>query len=160
MQQVRVLLVQLASMGDCLFVTAIARQIKEVDYKGCHLTWLIGSKYRQAIRNNPYIDAVSEIPISSLEDNVKQRNLISEHITQLGGYSKFDHIFVTDYTPENFKNWFGTTRSALFRSYPHKLKINPQPIIYLTDEEKTRVAEFCIKNNIANNLVCLFSIHT
>jgi hypothetical protein len=143
MQQVRVLLVQLASMGDCLFVTAIARQIKEIDFPRCHLTWLIGSKYTPAIENNPYVDAVIEIPLSSIDDIEKQRNLISEHILDFGGYDNFDQIFVTDYTPLNVGNWFGTTRSALFRSYPYKLKVNPQPIIYLTDEEKVRVAVFC-----------------
>lgn len=150
MQPVRILLVQLASMGDCLFVTAIARQIKEVDFPGCNLTWLIGSRYTPAIKNNPYLDGVIEIPLLSIGDNEKQRNLISEHIADAGGFNKFDQIFITDYTPVNFKNWFGTTRSALFRSYPYKLKVNPQPIIYLTAEEKTRVADFCHKNCINN----------
>jgi hypothetical protein len=148
MQEVKVLLVQLASMGDCLFVTAIARQIKEIDFPNCHLTWLIGSRYTPAIKNNPYVDAVIEIPLSSIDDNEKQRNLISEHILNFGGYDNFNQIFVTDYTPLNMGNWFGTTRSALFRSYPYKLKVNPQPIIYLTDEEKVRVAEFCDNNSI------------
>src|SRR6478736_1535089 len=108
MQQVRVLLVQLASMGDCLFVTAIARQIKEIDFPGCHLTWLIGSRYIPAIKNNPYIDAVIEIPVSTIIDNVNQRLLINEHIANAGGYNKFNKIFVTDYTEFNLKNWFGT----------------------------------------------------
>lgn len=148
MQQVKVLLVQLASMGDCLLVTAIAKQIKEIDFSGCHLTWLIGSRYTPAIENNPYLDSVIEIPISSIDDNAVQRNLISEHILNIGGYDNFDQIFITDYTPINIGNWFGTTRSSLFRSYPYKLKVNPQPIIYLTDKEKDRVAVFCQNNNI------------
>jgi hypothetical protein len=148
MQQVKVLLVQLASMGDCLLVTAIAKQIKEFDFAGCHLTWLIGSRYTPAIENNPYVDSVIEIPLSSIDDKDKQRNLISEHILNLGGYDNFHEIFVTDYTPFNIGNWFGTTRSALFRSYPHKLKVNPQPIIYLTNEEKVHVTVFCDNNSI------------
>ena len=150
MQQVRVLLVQLASMGDCIMVTAIARQIKEIDFPGCHLTWLIGSRYTPAIKNNPYVDAVIEISLSSITDIHKQKRLINDHIVNAGGYDKFDKIFVTDYTPINFGNWFGTTRSALFRCYPHKLKVNAQPIIYLTDEEKANVAAFCHKNSINN----------
>lgn len=148
MQQVKVLLVQLASMGDCLFVTAIAKQIKEIDFPGCHLTWLIGSRYTPAIENNPYVDSVIEIPLSSIDDIEKQRKLISEHILNFGGYDNFDQIFITDYTSLNMRNWFGTTRSSLFRSYPYKLKVNPQPIIYLTDEEKIRVAVFCDDNSI------------
>lgn len=150
MPQVRVLLVQLASMGDCLFVTAIARQIKEIDFPNCHLTWLIGSRYTPAIENNPYVDAVIQIPLLSIKDIAKQRDFIGQHINNAGGYNKFNEIFITDYTPNNQGNWFGTTRSALFRSYPHKLKVNPQPIIYLTDVEKANVEGFCKNNNINN----------
>src|ERR1035441_8380523 len=120
MQQVRILLVQLASFGDCLFVTTIAKQIKEVDYPYCHLTWIIGSRYSQVIRNNPYIDDVIEIPLTKAEDITNQRSLISEHIAQSGGFERFDQIFITDYIEPNFKYWFGTTRSSLFRAYPHK----------------------------------------
>ncbi len=149
MQQVRVLLVQLASLGDCLFVTTIANgKIKEIDFPGGHLTWIIGSKYTAAVENNPYVDAVIEIPISSRNDITTQRNLIKEHIANAGGYNKFDQIFVTDYTELNSKNWFGTTRSSLFRSYPHQLKVNPQPLIYLTDGEKLSVEKFCCENKI------------
>jgi hypothetical protein len=150
MPQLRVLLVQLASMGDCLFVTAIAKQIKEIDFPGCHLTWLIGSKYTPAIKNNPFVDSVLEIALSSVSDIQIQRNIIDQHITDAGGYNKYDKIFITDYTAINYSNWFGTTRSSLFRSYPYKLKVNPQPIIYLTDEEKANVERFCKNNNIDN----------
>src|SRR6185312_12562801 len=150
MQQVKVLLVQLASNGDCLFVTTIAKQIKEIDYPGCHLTWLIGSMCVQVVKNNPYIDNTIQIPFS-MGDLALERSKIGEHIENAGGYEEFDKIFITDYTKENLKNWFGTTRSSLFRSYPHALKINPQPLIYLTDEEKSNVAEFCKKNSITDN---------
>ena len=151
MQPVKVLLVQLAANGDCLFVTTIAKQIREVDYPGCHLTWLIGSRCRQVIENNPYIDEIIEIPLSTSENVQKQRDAIHEHIAKLGGYNKYDKIFITDFIEENYKNWDGTTRASLFRSYPHKLKINPQPLIFLTTAEKSRVAEFCLKNKITKN---------
>jgi ADP-heptose:LPS heptosyltransferase len=36
----KIVLVQLFSNGDCLYATAVARQIK-ADYPGCHLTWAI-----------------------------------------------------------------------------------------------------------------------
>jgi hypothetical protein len=151
MPQVKVLLVQLAANGDCLFVTAIAKQIKEIDYPGCELTWLIGSRYAQVLNNNPYIDHVITISLTSIEDIPNQRDKIDEHITTIGGYKIFDKIFITDYTVANNKNWFGTIRSSLFRSYPHQLKIIPQPLIYLTDIEKTNVAAFCKKNKITGN---------
>ena len=59
----RILLGQLAARGDCLYATAIARQIK-VDYPECHLTWAVGSASRPVLDGNPYIDAIWEIPVA------------------------------------------------------------------------------------------------
>jgi len=151
MRKVKVLLVQLASTGDCLFVTTIAKQIKELDYPGCELTWLIGSRYAHVLFNNPYIDHIIQIPLIVVEDIQNQRDNIAEHIANAGGYAAYDNIFITDFIPVNNKNWYGTSRSSLFKSYPHPLKINPQPLIYLTDKESINVAEFCRKNNITSN---------
>lgn len=148
MRQVKVLLVQLASMGDCLFVTTLAKQIKENDYPNCHLSWLITSKYLPAILNNPYVDQVIEIPLASVNDIQKQRNQIDKHIKDIDGYAKFDHIFITDYTKFNKKYWYGTTRSSLLRSYPFKLKNSPEPLVYLTNDEVKKVEFFCTENNI------------
>ena len=36
----KIILVQLYSNGDCLYATAVARQIKQ-DFPGSHLTWAI-----------------------------------------------------------------------------------------------------------------------
>ena len=57
----KILLLQLMSNGDCLYATAIARQIKE-DNPGCQLTWAIASFCKTIIDGNPYVDAVWEIP--------------------------------------------------------------------------------------------------
>ena len=69
--KLKILLVQLGSTGDCLFVTTIARQIKEVDYPGCHLTWVIGSRYKPAIINNPHVDEILEIPVNNIRSDEK-----------------------------------------------------------------------------------------
>ena len=152
MQPLRILLVQLAANGDCLFLTTIAKQIKEIDYPGSHLTWMIGSRYVHVLTNNPFIDDVIEISMPSERNEILRLiesvpKLIDEVIVD----NKFDKIFITDYTPINYKNWFGTTRSSLFRSYPHKLRIDPSPLIFITDDEKKRVKDFCQINNITNN---------
>ena len=151
MPPIKVLLVQLASNGDCLFVTAVAKQIKESEYPGCHLTWMIGSRCLQVITDNPYIDAVIEIPLTTVEDIKLQRGSIPEHIAAAQEHTTFDHIFITDCAEINYHNWFGTTRSALFRSYPNQIKGNPQPIIFLSDAEKSNVERFCAVNNLTGN---------
>ena len=56
----KILLVQLYSNGDCLYATAVARQIKQ-DFTNCYLTWAIASFCKNIIANNPYIDEVLEV---------------------------------------------------------------------------------------------------
>ena len=60
----RILLGMLGSNGDCLYATAIARQIKH-DFPGCHLTWAVASLCRNVLFNNTDIDALWEIPLAS-----------------------------------------------------------------------------------------------
>ena len=55
-----ILLGHLRSTGDCLYATAIARQIKS-DYPSCYLTWAIGKPYAQILYNNPFVDEVWEV---------------------------------------------------------------------------------------------------
>jgi len=61
MAQIKILLAQLNSNGDCLYATVIAKQIKEVDYPECHLTWAVNSYCRQSVLFNPYVDEIWEI---------------------------------------------------------------------------------------------------
>lgn len=150
MQPLRILLVQLGSNGDCLFVTTIAKQIKEVDYPGCNLTWMIGKRFKAITLCNPYIDKVIEIPIITIQDLGYFREKISSLVYEEKKRNHYDYVFVTDYTPGNFKRWFGTTRSSLFRNYPHPLKIDPKPIVYLNIEEQKEVKDFCTKHTITN----------
>jgi hypothetical protein len=149
-QPVRILLVQLGANGDCLFVTAIARQIKEIDYPGCHLTWMVGSLYTQALINNKYIDCILEIPLERKDLSAK-REQIEELVLQAKEKQSFDKVFITDYTPVNYKYWFGSTRSSLFRCYPNKIKVDPRPDIFLDPSEQNNVAAFCERKKINND---------
>jgi hypothetical protein len=137
----RVLLVQLASMGDCLLVTTIARQIKEVDYPGCHLTWMIGKQYKDLLLNNPYVDET--IVVDASRDDRNKIPFFVESANQ-----SFDKIFITDFFIENYRHFFGTTRSAFFRTYGKKIVVPVEPLIFLTDREVTRVASFVKKHGI------------
>ncbi len=78
----RILLGMLASNGDCLYATAIARQIK-VDFPGCHLTWAIGSLSRQVLANNPDIDQVWELPQNSWSEMERDWTLFEIEAHQL-----------------------------------------------------------------------------
>jgi len=147
----KILLVQLGANGDCLFATTIAKQIKEVDYPNCHLTWLIGSKYKHVVQNNPFIDELIEIPIDNTESLSKERFRISETLKIMNADLIYDFVFITDYYDLNKSNWYGTTRSSIFRNYPHEIKVKIESIIFLSDEEKENVRKFCSENEINAN---------
>lgn len=144
----KILLVQLGSNGDCLFVTTIAKQIKEIDYPGCKLTWMIGSNCSHIIENNHFIDEKIIIPIKDINDLWFKRNNINDLIQKETVNLNFDKIFITDFTKENAKLRFGTTRSTLFRCYNHRITISPDPQIFLNNEEIENVKIFCDKNLI------------
>ena len=93
-----ILLVQLGSNGDCLFVTTIAKQIKEIDYPGCNLTWMIGSNCSHIIENNHFIDDKIIIPIKDINDLWFKRNNIKEIIKKETVNCHFDKILITDFT--------------------------------------------------------------
>ena len=144
----RMLLGHLASNGDCLYVTTIARQIKS-DYPGCHLTWAIGDKYAHVIKNNPYVDEIWIIEANEYRDyfTTSWQTFKDEALKRLkvGFYQK---IFFTQIYYENFHNFDGLIRSSIFRSYPHPITVPVQPIIELSDEEVLNVKEFVQNQNI------------
>lgn len=143
-----ILLVQLGSNGDCLFVTTIAKQIKEIDYPGCNLTWMIGSNCSHIIEHNHFIDDKIIIPIKDINDLWFKRNNINHIIQKETINCNFDKIIITDFTKENAKFRFGTTRSTLFRCYNHRITISPEPQIFLNKKEIENVYNFCNKNLI------------
>ncbi len=147
MQGLAILLVQLGSNGDCLFVTTLARQIKEIDYPGCHLTWMIASSYKQVIENNPYVDEIFEIDAPTREAMIEQRSKIPELINEAGQRRKYHEVFVTDFS-HNVQNWYGTTRSCLFRNYPKRIVTDIRPDIFLTESEISNVRNFCTLKDI------------
>ena len=138
----KVLLVQLGANGDCLFVTTIAKQIKEVDYPGCELTWMVGSKYRAILTNNEYVDQIIEIQLSESYNLSNARENISNTLKEIKAYEKYDEVFITDYYLKTRRNWFGTIRSSLFRQYNHPLKINLTPHLVLKTDEIDHVRAF------------------
>lgn len=134
----RILLGQLGGYGDCLYATTIARQIK-IDYPGCHLTWAIGSPYRSVLNGNPFVDQIWEIPITSHQDDWAQ---FEKEVIARKESGDFDEVFLTQISPNNFKNFDGTVRSSLFRGYPKPITVPVDPVMRLDPEEVEKVRCF------------------
>lgn len=148
MQRKRILLVHLISNGDCLMATTIARQIKE-DFPGCHLTWAIGYKCRQAIDNNPYVDDIWSVQYTAQElpyDDFWYKTKAVAERRRLAG--EFDLVYYTQIVPENCDNFDGTTRTSIFRSYPGRITVPVQPVLRLFEHETAHVRQFAERHEL------------
>lgn len=130
----RILLGHLASNGDCLYATAIARQIKR-DYPGCHLTWAIGSLCRRVLDNNPDIDEVWEIPMPDWSSMGPVWILFEDEARRLADAGRFDHVFFTQVSPARFANYDGTVRPSIFRNFGRDISVPVDVTIRLTEAE-------------------------
>jgi hypothetical protein len=142
----RILLVQLFSNGDCLYATAVARQIKQ-DFPGCHLTWLIAESCKDIISGNPYIDEIQVTGEVAKNDIIAFRKL-KKKVFEKKKEGKWDEVFVTHNMDDNQALYDGTIRGMIFRAYPNPVTVPVQPVLILTEMEKQNVKLFVEKNRI------------
>ncbi len=144
----KILLAHLNSNGDCLYATVIARQIKEVDYPGCHLTWAVNSRSKQGILLNPHVDETWEIPTKSSITSEAEWNDFVSKAEQRKSTGDFDLIFYTQLIGKNFINVDGGIRSSTYNNYPNKITVSQQPILRLSANEVDRVKTFAEKHQL------------
>lgn len=147
-RQKKVLLGHLNSNGDCLFATVIARQIKEVDYPGCHLTWAVNSKSKQSIYLNPYVDEIWEIPTEKSTVSEEEWKIFTTEAESKRQNGEFDFVFLTQIMGDNFSNYDGGIRSSIYNNYPHEITVSYQPTIRLSEQEVENVKQFSDLHNI------------
>ncbi|MCF8448890.1 MAG: hypothetical protein K9G49_03370 [Taibaiella sp.] len=150
----KIILLQLMSNGDCLYATAVARQIKQ-DYPGCHLTWAIATFCKRIIENNPYVDAVLEIPDVSRATATGIVRRLRKDLAQTDKYGRFDEVIFTQIIDDNLANYDGNVRSAIFRGYGRPITVPVTPVLRLSDTELLRVQEFAVskKLNTFRNII-------
>jgi hypothetical protein len=137
----RILLGQLGARGDCLYATAIARQIKH-DFPSCHLTWAVGSMARSILNGNPHVDRVWEFPMESHADMAQAWMDFEREAFAAKRRGEFDEIFLTQIYPNNFQNFDGTVRSSILRGYPRPITVPVEPLIFLGSDEVENVRRF------------------
>ena len=144
----RILLGHLASFGDCLLATPIARQIKN-DYPGCTLTWAIGALYRGAIEENPFVDRIWQIPLEKRNemDQIWMNFEVEARKRLISG--EFDQMFLTQVNPNNYQNFDGTVRASILRGYPRPLTVPITPVLRLREEEVTKVGRFAEEHGLS-----------
>jgi len=146
MTALRILLVQLFSNGDCLYATAVARQIKQ-DFENCHLTWAISPSCRSMIDNNPYVDEVMEITTVPKNSEAAFNRFIKD-LKARKKKGEWDKIIVTHIMGANQANYDGCIRSAVFRGYRFPLTVAIQPILRLREDEFRSIRSFVTEHRL------------
>jgi len=143
----RILLGQLGANGDCLYATAVARQIK-TDFPSCHLTWAVGSLFRHVLDGNPFIDAIWEIPLSSRIELENTWRRFAPEARARRERGEFDEVYLTQINPENYGNFDMTVRASIFRSYPRPITVPVAPVVRLREDEVDNATRFAARHGL------------
>lgn len=136
----KILLVQLFSNGDCLYATAIARQIK-FDFPNCKLTWAIAGFCKNIIHNNPFVDDIL-VTDDVVKNDVEAFRKYKRKVLIEKKKGIWDEVFITTNMDTNLALYDGTIRGMILRAYPKPVTVPLQPILELTHNEKNNVAVF------------------
>jgi hypothetical protein len=147
MNKEKILLVQLFSNGDCLFVTTIARQIK-VNFPDCELTWLVSSKCKSMLLHNPDVDKIEEVEIS----DVTQNKVVFDAVVTDAMIKKqkgiYDRVIIPQLLGSDMKFYDGIVCTSLYRASELKITVDTKPVLILTDAEKQAAVQFAQRNNL------------
>jgi hypothetical protein len=135
-----ILICHLGVYGDLLYSTTIARQIKH-DNPDCKLDWIIGSKYKNILDNNPDVDTVLEYPVADRLEVKKKWFDFVKYVNENMAKS-YDEVYFTQAYPGNPDLFYDALRASMFRVYPHKITVPLNPVVVLSPTEIERVTAF------------------
>lgn len=136
------LILHLNSNGDLLYATAIARQLKEKDDPGCHITWAVATAFKNILLNNPYIDQLWEIGAENYLD-IKNRafRAVEAEVAVRMAKGEWDRVICPQLLYENMWRYDGTIRRAVLRAYSGKIN-DITPVVRLFESEVANVLAF------------------
>ena len=146
MSSQKILLVQLFSNGDCLYATAVARQIKQ-DFPGCHLTWAIAPFCQSIIAHNPFVDEVLLVDSVPKKDENAFRRLTRDLLARKKA-GEWDEVFITHIQGANQANYDGCIRSATFNGYDRPITVPLTPQLQLSAAETAAAAAFAQQHRL------------
>ena len=136
----KILLVHLYSNGDCLYATAVARQIK-TDFPNCHLTWAIASFCKNILTGNPYVDEMLEVN-DVVKNDVAAFRQFKRDVTEWKSAGKYDEVFITHNADTNQAYYDGCIRSSVLRAYKRPITVPVKPVLVSSEHEKNNALSF------------------
>jgi hypothetical protein len=148
---VRIAILILNNFGDILYATPIARQIKEIDFPNCTLTWIVSRQCSSLLTNHPFIDYLEIVELNNLgEVNSSKWETIRDFYISEVKKKVYDELFILQPIRGNFLRYRWGIRQMIIDAYPHKIKVPLTPIINLSSVETSRVSHFVDQNGILN----------
>ncbi len=141
-----ILLVQLYSNGDCLYATAVARQIK-TDFPDCQLTWAVSPSCRNILLGNPHIDKILVVK-DVVKDDVRSFRKFKRTLGQLKKDGTYDELFITHIADTNLALYDGCIRSNILRAYPRPITVPIIPVLRLSETEISRAESFATEHQL------------
>jgi hypothetical protein len=139
----RILIGHLNANGDILYSSAVARQIKEVDYPSCHLTWAAGTSCARTLQLNPYIDEIREVPLQAGDDVTTVWKNFCLQARQQVVEGQFDLFIPMQLIGDNLLHFNKTLRLSTLELYLGKVTVPVEPVVRLSDIEVSNVQQFC-----------------
>lgn len=143
----RFLIGQLARYGDCLYATAIAKQIKK-DYPDSHITWAVAGNFKSILHLNPHVDAVWPVPIVNGDFYAAGWKKFETEALERKAAGEFDEIIFSQIAPLNWINYTGTIRGTILSAYKKPITVNVSPVLQLSAEEVENVRRFATANQL------------
>jgi ADP-heptose:LPS heptosyltransferase len=142
----KILLVQLYSNGDCLYATALARQIKN-DFPGSYLIWAIASFCKSIIANNPFVDEILEVNTVAKNDTAALRKF-KKNVFQQKCAGVYNEVFFIHNGDTNQAYYDGCIRSSILRAYPFPVTVSIKPVLNLFNIEIEKADRFVLQHNL------------
>lgn len=143
----RILLGQLTANGDCVYATILARQLRH-DNPEAHITWAVSTQCAGLLKNNPDIDETWEIPVQGWNSHELIWRVFQREAVERSLRREFDEILLSQIWPDNARNYDGTVRPSILRSYGRPITVPIENVIRVTDGERETVAAFVRDNSI------------
>jgi ADP-heptose:LPS heptosyltransferase len=149
MNKEKILLIQLFSNGDCLYVTAIVRYIKQKN-PSSYITWVVSTKCKNMLINNPDIDEIEEVTIQDTSKNEEVFNRVLKDAHQKMKSGLYSEVIVPQLLGSNMKYYDGIVCSSLFRSAGLGNNELAPPRLYLMPQEIATAQKFAEQHQLSN----------
>lgn len=145
----KIALLLLNNNGDVLYATPVARQIKERDFPGCRLTWIVAKQCSDVLRNNPFVDHLEIVPLNALKDVYagEWEKIKAAYANKLAT-GEYDRLFILQPYEKNFLLYTTCIRKMILDAYPFPVTVPLTPLLVLSDEERANVSRFIAANGI------------